>query len=93
LIAILRKGFGKRQFCASGYGLDSDPEGNDHKEMKNIRNFMFLTAGISIWNVMPVLRIRDVYPGCLSRIQGTKKHRIPEQDPQHWLELHHGAWT
>jgi hypothetical protein len=33
-------------------------------------------------------RIRDaekIHPG--SRIQGVKKHRIPDPDPQHWGEV------
>jgi hypothetical protein len=32
-------------------------------------------------------RIRDpekIHPGSGSRIQGVKKHRIPDPDPQHW---------
>jgi hypothetical protein len=33
-------------------------------------------------------RIRDpekIHPGSGSRIQGIKKHRIPDPDPQHWV--------
>jgi hypothetical protein len=35
-------------------------------------------------------RIRDpekIHPGSGSRIQGVKKHRIPDPDPQHWMTV------
>ncbi len=36
------------------------------------------------------IRILTFYP---SRIQGSKRHRIPDPDPQHWLGKHCKAWT
>ena len=41
-----------------------------------------------IWSLDPGSEIRDLektYSG--SRIQGSKRHRIPDPDPQHWLKV------
>jgi hypothetical protein len=38
-------------------------------------------------------RIQDpekIHPGSGSWIQGVKKHRIPDSDPQHWRQLRGG---
>jgi hypothetical protein len=42
-----------------------------------------------IWSWDPGSEIRDpekTYSG--SRIQGSKRHRIPDPDPQHWYDQH-----
>jgi hypothetical protein len=31
--------------------------------------------------------IRVVHPEIGSWIQGSKRHRIPDRDPQHWLKM------
>ncbi len=51
------------------------------------------TKNLSIFNQKNCFQdlgntIRDIHPGSGSRIKGVKKYRIPDQDPQHCVQVY-----
>jgi hypothetical protein len=60
-----------------------------HKFHKILHYFSFEVLKKKIWanfqRIIELFALKSM--GLGSRIQGSKRHRIPDPDPQHWLNL------